>query len=714
MIIGADFETWNEDDLKQVGVDSYTRNCRVLMCAFKIFGPSYTPHLWLPGQPLPDEIAAAIRDGAILSGWNSTFFERLVWNRQCVTLHGFPVLSEDRWVDSAQLAAAANLPRSLEAAAIAVGATVQKDKEGHTLMLRITNGKKTPWPPKPEDLERLGRYCIQDVLTEEAVASRLPPWFDMPPWSRMREIDRIINDRGILLDLDLIRGMQVAAEAETKKLNLQMREITGGVVPNASQIEKLKVWLMSHGVELPKKGDTSDDDDHDPEDDEAPEDNKIAYRLRKSDIADLLARDDIPEVCRQALEYRVEAARAAPKKLKKMLSIVSADGRLRNSHVLGGAQQTFRFSSTGVQTQNLLRDVIGSADDIEEVYGIKEKDDPAKFARLSNLRLNTAIDVGKRGDRDEIECLYTQTRKDAQDRVYVSGPLPWIGRMMRRTITAPAGHVLMSSDYQAIEAKIPFWLSQQTDKLRAFLDGKDLYRILGSAVYKLPPERLTKTQRQSGKIMLLSGVFGGGEGAYVSMAAIQGMRMTREDARPFVRAFREDNPQLDNFWHANHQAAINAVMYPGSTFSVAPLHVLSWCMDSDCLCLKLPSGRLLRYWQPRLQQGYWQDGSPKMEPDLTVLFIMGRAVFRRTLWHGLATQGSVQAIAADILATALVNTYDAGFYVTLHVHDSVTAEVPQSHAERLMPEFEKCMLSQPSWTKGLPLAVSTDISTRFG
>lgn len=73
-----------------------------------------------------------------------------------------------------------------------------------------------------------------------------------------------------------------------------------------------------------------------------------------------------------------------------------------------------------------------------------------------------------------------------------------------------------------------------------------------------------------------------------------------------------------------------------------------------------------------------------------------------------------QAIAVDLLAQSLCNMEDAGLPVVLHVHDSITAEVPRRDAERLFPVFEQAMLSQPAWTAGLPIAASCDISSRFG
>ena len=88
-------------------------------------------------------------------------------------------------------------------------------------------------------------------------------------------------------------------------------------------------------------------------------------------------------------------------------------------------------------------------------------------------------------------------------------------------------------------------------------------------------------------------------------------------------------------------------------------------MQDGCLFCRLPSGRFLRYWQPRLEQGHWADGTPKQFLDLTVLFVKGRMVFRRTLWRGLAFQNVVSAIEVELLCTSLVNMDRRKFPVVL-------------------------------------------------
>ena len=74
----------------------------------------------------------------------------------------------------------------------------------------------------------------------------------------------------------------------------------------------------------------------------------------------------------------------------------------------------------------------------------------------------------------------------------------------------------------------------------------------------------------------------------------------------------------------------------------------------------------------------------------------------------------MQAIAADLLATALSNTDRNDIAVNLHVHDNLAAEVREKNIEQSLPIFRECMLDMPSWTAGLPIGVEVEAAARFG
>ena len=759
-IIGFDAETLSFKPLQQVGANAYLgdSHTRCAMFVYHRVGSDEKPHLWLEGDPVPAELVDFVLGGGALSGWNVIGFDRLVWNLILVPRHGFPVIPDEAWRDSMHLAAAANLPRSLEGCANAVGVVHDSSLKDSNRIRRITDSNRTPVPDTvskilndpfaadaaraanflatPDlcgaerlhwakeiakhprysvtlDLQWLAARCVQDVSMEEAVLVRLPPWPDMEPWLSMPAIDRRINDRGVMIDVPLVQGLARAAAVETARLDKEMNALTGGAVPRTTNVESLKEWLVARKVELPAKTAPAAEDASDDDDDEggAKESN---WRLRKSDIADLLSRSDIPDDCRSALFMRAEAAKASVRKLKTMLAIADG-GRLRGMLTLMGAQATGRWSSGKAQLHNTVRDAFAKDyETIAEQNGLDPKKDKALVRQVAAQSLLTAIRVGRTGDPDLIRCMYETTRTDLRGRTRLEGVLPWVSRMMRRTICAPEGYLLLNGDFANIEARIPVWLAGQEETVQAFARGEDLYRVQASPVYGVPPEALTSEQRQIGKVMRLFLGFCGGVNAFIPAAMNYGLVIPREEGQRYVTIFRDTNKTLMDFCDINLAYAAWAIQYPGQEFQVPPKGLVTWFMRDGCLCCRLPSGRLLRYWGPQLVQGFWPDGRPKNQLDLTVLVIKGRAVFRRTLWRGLAIENLTQAIAADLLATALKNLDDAGIPVTLHVHDSAAAEVAEDRAQAMLPVFKQAMLAAPAWAAGLPLAVDADASARFG
>jgi hypothetical protein len=84
------------------------------------------------------------------------------------------------------------------------------------------------------------------------------------------------------------------------------------------------------------------------------------------------------------------------------------------------------------------------------------------------------------------------------------------------------------------------------------------------------------------------------------------------------------------------------------------------------------------------------------------------------LYHTILVENQVQAIGADMLATALGNADRANVPVVMHVHDSLAAEADESRAEAMLPVFGQTMYGMPAWCRGLPIGVDLDASARFG
>src|SRR5215467_12462207 len=128
------------------------------------------PQIWVPGDPLPQELLAA---DEIVS--HNFAFERAMATRILTTRHGWPTIPLAKQRCSMTLALACALPAALDKAAKVLGLPYEKDAEGYRLMRRMSRPRrphknedpsKTYWVDGPEQREQLHHYCMRDVETE--------------------------------------------------------------------------------------------------------------------------------------------------------------------------------------------------------------------------------------------------------------------------------------------------------------------------------------------------------------------------------------------------------------------------------------------------------------------------------------------------------------------------------------------------------------------
>jgi len=161
------------------------------------------------------------------------------------------------------------------------------------------------------------------VETEIAIQERLAK-FPVPDsvWDEYI-LDQAINDRGVALDMPLVRNA-VAADARTKaELTRLMKEITE--LDNPNSVAQMKAWLADHGLETDTLG--------------------------KKTVAELLKA--APEPLGRALSLRQQLAKSSVKKFQAMENAVCADGRARGMFQFYGANRTGRWSGRNIQLQNL-------------------------------------------------------------------------------------------------------------------------------------------------------------------------------------------------------------------------------------------------------------------------------------------------------------------------------------------------------------------------
>jgi DNA polymerase len=342
MIVSVDFETRSAVDLRKTGVYIYADDPSTDIWCMAYAFDDEEPKVWTPADPIDVRLEDHIIEGGKLRAWNANF-ERVIWNKIMATRYNWPRAKTSQWFCTMAQASAMGLPRALGQAADVLGVEQQKDKSGQALMMRMARPRRTDpngthvWWDTPDKMAALIQYCLQDVRTEISVAGRL---VEMDAQERqVFLLDQRINDRGVMLDRDLLNRVRVLADDSKEQIDAEIARLTKGQVAGATKGVDLVKWLNSYGV--------------------------ATKSVDKQHVAALLARDDLHQVIRNVLTLRQDGAKSSTAKLDSMENAAGPDDRMRGLLVYHGAA-TGRWSGKLVQPQNFPRPV-KKQDELNEI-----------------------------------------------------------------------------------------------------------------------------------------------------------------------------------------------------------------------------------------------------------------------------------------------------------------------------------------------------------
>ncbi len=332
--ISIDLETFSDQPLPKTGVYRYVASpsFEILLFAYSIDGAPVRLVDLACGEPIPAEILAALEDDSVTKWAYNAAFERVCLSR----FLGYPTgqyLDPRSWRCSMVWAATMGLPLSLEGVGAVLGLEKQKLTEGKELIKYFcqpctptkTNGGRTRNLPAhaPDKWQTFKKYNIRDVETEMSIKARLSK-YPVPEivWDEYR-IDQEINDRGVSLDMELVR-QAIAMDARSRsELTAAMKELTD--LDNPNSVQQMKLWLADNGLETDTLG--------------------------KKAVAELLK--TAPPELRKVLTLRQQLAKSSVKKYRAMETAVCADGRARGMFQFYGANRTGRWAGRIIQMQNL-------------------------------------------------------------------------------------------------------------------------------------------------------------------------------------------------------------------------------------------------------------------------------------------------------------------------------------------------------------------------
>lgn len=329
-ILAIDIETYSDVDLIKCGAYAYADSLafEVLLFAYKFDDEDTRIVDLAQGEELPEKVKEAVFDVAVVKTAFNANFERI-----CLSKYFGVRLSPESWHCSAVQAALLALPRSLEDVGVLLGLERQKLKEGRDLIHYFcvpckptkSNGDRTRNLPvhATERWELFKTYCIRDVDVEYAIRKKLKN-FPVPEREmELYRLDQKINDRGVLVDKELVRqavsGDLIHKEIVTKRAY----ELTGMENPNS--VAQMKDWLNEQGVEVKS--------------------------LAKKAVRELIQESE--GKMQEVLKLRLLMAKTSVKKYEAMERSVCLDGRVHGLLQFYGANRTGRWAGRLVQVQNL-------------------------------------------------------------------------------------------------------------------------------------------------------------------------------------------------------------------------------------------------------------------------------------------------------------------------------------------------------------------------
>lgn len=253
--LSLDLETYSDVDLVKCGVYAYVNspNFEILLMAYCFDNEKVKIIDLALHEVIPEEVKKAIlSDEVIKTAFNANF------ERTCLSKYFGINLKADTWCCSAVQASMLALPPSLEGVGEVLGLNNKKMKEGKELIkyfccpckpTKINENRTRNLPV--HDLEKwkiFKSYCIRDVEVESEIRNKLKNHQITEKEMELYRLDQSINDRGILVDMNLVKNAIACDKQFIVTATERAYELTG--LENPNSVAQLKGWLRDRGITI--------------------------------------------------------------------------------------------------------------------------------------------------------------------------------------------------------------------------------------------------------------------------------------------------------------------------------------------------------------------------------------------------------------------------------------------------------------------------------
>lgn len=328
--LAIDIETYSDVSLPDCGVHRYaaSEQFEILLFAYSLNDEPTQIIDLASGEKIPDKIMEYLMDDSVIKTAYNAAFER-----NCINRFFGLSLKPEGWRCTLVQASMLSLPLSLEGVGEALNLDKKKMSEGKDLIRYFcmpckptkANGGRTRNLPSdaPEKWELFKTYCIRDVDVEKQIRNKLAKFPIPDREQKLYCMDQRINDRGIMVDQELI-GHAVACDLLYKEtVTKKAYEISG--LENPNSVSQLKDWLNEKGIEVDS--------------------------LAKAAVEELV--ENIQGDVAEMMKLRLAMSKTSVKKYEAMERSVCPDGRVHGLLQFYGANRTGRWAGRLVQIHNL-------------------------------------------------------------------------------------------------------------------------------------------------------------------------------------------------------------------------------------------------------------------------------------------------------------------------------------------------------------------------
>lgn len=231
------------------------------------------------------------------------------------------------------------------------------------------------------------------------------------------------------------------------------------------------------------------------------------------------------------------------------------------------------------------------------------------------------------------------------------------GRKIRSAFTPKSGHIFVGADYSQVELRILAHLSQDKQLLEAYKKDEDIHVKTASALFNLPPSKVTKKERTIAKTVNFAVIYG-----QQAFGLSKELGVSKQEASLWIDAYFKEYPGVKSYIEQTIEKAAK---------------------DKGAF-------NLFGRWRP-------------------IADLSSKNSFLRTAAHRLAVNTPIQSLQSDIIKKAMLSIdhelekQKMHSTCVLQIHDELIFECPENEVEKVKTLIKKIM--ETTYSLSLPLKV---------